>query len=236
MSNSGKINIFMLVCLGVLLYILFADKCNKVVEKPKVITGKDVVKLIDLTTAQKKAIDDSFNLILNKAYKDNDKNYTAYIKALNENAVLLNQRNMLEQQTFPDTCKPIVDLWKGYATHLEVSGKKKDNAAKLTINGLQGTVTEQKNFLALKDTMYNRLKVIADTCATALGKMEKYADKIKPKRSITVGVVGISPFTLIKPAAGITLGWRGRTGTELRLGYYTNKQFSVGISTTLFKF
>lgn len=235
MSNSGKINIFILICLGVLLYILLADKCNPNKPQPVVIKGETVEKLIDLTAQQKQAIDDSFNLILNKAYNDNDKNYTAYIKLLNENAELL-MINKLYETDYPDTCKPIIDAWVKREAQLKSISDRKDAAAKVTITGLQGTVSEQKRFLASKDTMFNRLKIICDTCATALTKLEKHIDQIKPKRHITVGVIAITPYTLLKPAAGITLGYRGKKGTEIKLGYYTNNQVSIGISTTLFKF
>ncbi len=236
MSNSRWINVFMLVCLGILLYILFADKCKRVVEKPQVIKGKDVVKLIDITDKRNKEITDSFNLILNKAYRDNDKNYTAYIKALNENAVLLNQRNLLENQTFPDTCTPIVNLWKGYANQLENNGVKKDAAAKLTITGLQGTVWEQQQFLKAKDSIYGKLHAICDTCAKALIQNEKYIAKIKPKNEIIVGVSAITRYDEIKPSVGLILGFRGKTGTQVTAGYYLNKNVTVTISRPLIKF
>lgn len=235
MTNSVRINIFMLICLGILLYILFAEKCGRSITQPTIIKGKDVERIINLTVAEKQALDDSFNLILNKAYLQNDKNYTAYIEALNKNSELLRNNRILSMPV-PDTCKEIVSAWVKREYDLKTLSDNKDVAAKKTINGLQGTVYTQQRFLASKDTMFNRLKKISDTCAKALTALEQYSKKIKPKHELNIGLVAISPYTEIKPQVGILLGYRGKTGTQFNVGYYSNKQISIGLSKTLFRF
>lgn len=235
LTTSQRVNVLLLAGLVILLYILLADKCSNPVPKPIIIKGKDVVKEISLVEKQKKAIEDSFRLILNKAYKSNDENYAAYLKALNENSELYKQNKILSMPV-PDTCKPLMMAWIERERQLKKVSDNKDAIANRTITGLQGTVREQGRFLVTKDTMYNRLKKVADTCATALTKLEKYADKIKPKRELNVGIIAISPYTLLKPAAGITLGYRGNNGTEINIGYYTNNMVSIGIKKTLIKF
>lgn len=223
------------IILLILLYILIADKCSPNVLQPAVIKGKDVEKLINLTTAEKQALDDSFNLVLKTRDWQDEYNYQKYLTVLNENAELYKKNSVLNLPV-PDTCRPLMNLWMRREADLKNLSDKKDVAAKTTITGLQETVSIQSAFMTAKDSSFSKLLAISDTCAKSLVAMEKYAKKVKAKREINIGVVTISPYTIFKPVAGVILGYRGKTGTEFNVGYYTNNQISIGLKRPLIKF
>lgn len=236
MTNSQKINVFLLICLGILLCLMFTDRCSPSIPKPVVIKGKDIVKQIDLADSQRKAVEDSFNLILNKAYNDNDKNYTAYIKTLNENSELLMENKLLSTE-YPDTCKPIVAAWIERERQLKNASDRKDASAYKTITGLQGTVYEQQRFLAAKDSAYAKMKTICDTCAEAVKAWEKYAKKIAPKRQFMLGVSGMGMYAgNLNPALGGSAAYQNKKGIQIDAAVFTNKIVVVGIKKTIFKF
>lgn len=235
MTNSQKINVFMGIVLLILLYILIADKCSSNTLKPAVIKGNDVGKLINLTTAEKQAIDDSFNLVLKTRDWQDEYNYQKYLTVLNENAALYKKNSVLNQP-IPDTCRPLMNAWIRREVDLKNLSDKKDVSANITITGLQATVSIQGAFLAAKDSSFSKMKNIADTCAKSLVAMEKYAKKVKARRELNIGIVAISPYTILKPVAGVILGYRGKTGTEINVGYYTNNQISIGLKRSLIKF
>lgn len=228
--------LFLYVAIIVLAILLF-KACNKssIIAPPVVIKGKEVHDTISVIDNQYKRLRDSFMVVLNRKYKDDDENYQAYLKLLNENSVLLNENNMLSQPV-PDTCKELQAGWVDKFNKVKVSSDKKDVAANKTISGLQSTVSIQKKFLATKDSSYSRLKSIADTCAIALTELEKYTRKIKPKREINVGLEVNSQWVNLKPTIGIGLGYRDRRGTQVNAAIYSNKSITVGVKKTLFKF
>ncbi len=220
----------------VVIIIWLTPPCNsKPVEKPVVISANKIIDTLNLLDEQVKAMNDSFALIINKAYEDNDKNYTNYIHQLNINSELL-RNNKILSMPIPDTCKPLMMAWIERERQIKVASDNKDAAAKTTITGLQGTLWEQQRFLTAKDTAYNKLKRVADTCASAYKQIEKYAKKISPKREIILGLSGITPYDEIKPSIGLVLGYKGKNGMELRAGYYTNKNVTVTLSKPLFRF
>lgn len=226
-------NILIAALVIVLIYLL---TCNKSVEKaPVVIKGATVRELINMVDIDKKRIEDSFKVILHKAYKDNEDNYTNYVNMLNQNSALY-QENRLLQIPYPDTCKKIVSLWMEREQQIRAASDNKDKAAMKTITGLQGTVAEQQRFLTAKDTLYAKMRSIADTAGKALVALEKYISKISPKREVSVGISGITPYNEIKPSLGLVLGYRGKNGMQVQAGYYLNKNITVTISKPLFKF
>ncbi len=236
MANSSKINIFLIVVLGILLYILFADKCTPSKTKPVVIKGKDVVKEINLVEQQRKHIEDSFNLIIQKAYQLNDDNYTAYIETININSELFRENKLLKLKV-PDTCKPIVAQWIERERQLKVASDNKDAAAKKTITGLQGTLWEQQRFLNAKDSLYAKMRSVADTCAKALSVLDKYVKQVEPKRKILVSVSGMGMYGgNLNPAIGGGLAYQTKKGFQIDGKVYTNKIITVGLSFPLIKF
>ena len=219
----------------IVLAILLFKSCGNVEVKSDIITGKQVHDTIRITDNETQRIRDSFNLVLSKKYRDDDENYQAYLKILNENAVLLNENEMLSKPV-PDTCRELQAGWINKFNQLKTASDKKDISANRTITGLQSTVSTQKNFLAAKDTAYNKMKGIADTCAKALTSMERYARKIKPKREINIGIEANSSWVNLKPTVGLGLGYRDRKGNQVNAAVYINQTITIGIKKTLFKF
>lgn len=227
-----KILLFIAV---VVLAILLFKQCNKPVVKPTIITGKQVHDTITVIDEQAQRLRDSFTVVLNRKYRDDDANYQAYLKLLNENAVLINQNEMLSAPV-PDTCQKLQQGWIAKFNQVKVASDKKDIAANRTITGLQSTVSTQKKFISQKDIDYAKMKSIADTCSVALTAMEKYAKKIKPKHEISIGISGMTNYVNLKPAIGLGLGYRTRKGLQFDANVYSNQTITVGIKKTIIKF
>lgn len=237
-DKNGKPDYFKLALMlvVVILAILLIRSCNKDLPvKPVVITGKEVHDTLVKIDEQAKRIRDSFMVVLNRKYRDDDANYQAYLKLLNENAVLLNQNEMLSAPV-PDTCAKLQAGWISKFNQIKVASDRKDNAANTTIKGLQSTVQTQKKFLSSKDTTINKYRGIADTCSKALSELEKYAKKIKPKREISIGISGMTNYINLKPAIGLGIGYRTRKGLQFDANVYSNQTITVGVKKSLIKF
>ena len=227
-------SIFPYLVIIVLAFLLFKS-CGKPVPKPTVITGKQVHDTITVIDAQAQRLRDSFMVVLSRKYRDDDANYQAYLKLLNENAVLINQNEMLSAPV-PDTCQKLQQGWIAKFNQVKVASDKKDIASNRTITGLQSTVSTQKKYISQKDIDYAKMKSIADTCASALTAMEKYAKKIKPKHEISIGISGMTNYVNLKPAIGLGLGYRTRKGLQFDANVYSNQTITVGVKKTLIKF
>lgn len=224
--------IILYAALGVCLYILFTGKCSKVKKEPVYVTVHDQQTVIQKDEKEIKRIKDSFELVLNKHYKDDDKDYSDYLDLLNENDKLQGDI-LLFSKTVPDTCKPFVDKYNRYVTQTN----KALSASKTSINGLQNTVSVQKKYLAAKDTALNTIRRERDTCLAQQAILEKYPKSIKPKREISISALAQSSYIQpYKLAAGIGIGYRNRKGIELNLAVYTNQTINIGIKKPLFRF
>lgn len=218
----------------ILCWLLFRS-CNKNPLPPQVITSEQLRDTIRIVDSETQRIRDSFNLVLYIRQVQDDKNYIAYIKALNENAVLFNENEMLSKYV-PDSCKELQAGWIHKFTQLKVASNKKDFEANNTIVGLQGTISTQKSFLAAKDTAYSKMKAIADTCTSAVSQLEKYIKKIRPKREVSIGIEANSSYLTFKPTIGIGLGYRARNGLQFNAAVFLNKTVNLSIKKPLFKF
>lgn len=218
----------------VLCWLLFRS-CGTITPKPVIITGKQVHDTIFKIDKDAQRVRDSFAIVLNQKHKEDDANYQAYLRLLNENAVLLNQNEMLSQYV-PDSCKELQAAWVIKFNQIKSASEKKDIAANKTITGLQSTVSTQKSFMDAKDADYRKMKNIADTCSKALTAMEKYAKKIKPKREINAGIEVNSSWVNLKPTIGIGIGYRDRKGLQINAAAFINQTFSIGIKKPLIKF
>jgi len=226
--------IILYAALIVCIYILLTGKCNcnrpiptptvKTVTEQKVVLARDEQEI--------KRLRDSFETVLNKHYKDDDKDYEDYIALLNDNDVL--QKNIINLTTvIPDTCKDIVNQYKKYISQTgnTLSFSKK------TINGLQNTVNVQKKYLSAKDSAYAKVRKALDTCFAQQSILEKHVSKVKPKREISISALAQSSYIQpYKLAAGIGIGYRNRRGLELNLSVYTNQTVGIGIKKPLFRF
>lgn len=237
-AQNASIFTFKNILIAILgIIIIYLLTCNNSVEKkPVVIKGEEVIKEINLVEKERKHIEDSFNLIIQKAYQLNDDNYTAYIETININSELFRENKLLRQKV-PDTCKPIVAAWIERERQLKVASDNKDAAAKKTITGLQGTLWEQQRFLYAKDSLYAKMRSVADTCAKALVKLEKYVKQVDPKRKILVSVSGMGMYGgKLNPAVGGGLVYQTKKGLQIDGKVYTNKIVTVGLSFPLIKF
>jgi hypothetical protein len=222
----------------IVLAVLLLKKCGKdVIPPPNVISGEKVHDTIKLANIEKKRLSDSFNLVISNQEKETRKEklkyddlMTAYLNVENDLS------NVFATATFPDTCKEIVNLLSKKYDNLKLANDKKDASANNVIRKLQGEVSTQKDFLKQKDIDYNKMKGIADTCAKALVAMEKYSKKIQPKNEINIGVEGNSSYINLKPAIGLSLGYRSKTGLQVNATVFSNQTVSIGVRKTLFKF
>lgn len=219
------------------LVIFYLSKCRKPPE-PKTITTtkvlKDTVRLIE---EDRKHITDSFTNLLKKHYQQDDFNNGQFINLVNQNTELAEiNENLQKELTYPDTCMEVVNkLNSAHQNYVSQTNRTIDQAKKSLIN-LSQTIQTQKSYLSAKDELYSRLKSANDTCIANNSALEKYAKKLKPKRSINLNVQAVSPYNLFKPVFGAGIGYENKAGLEVSFTYYTNNQISVGIRKPLVRF
>lgn len=231
------IGVLLLLAIIVIIWLLTCNK-PKVPSPPNVIKSEKVTDTIRIIDTRYKVVADSLWAELKKQGNDNDANYKAYIKVLNDNAVLQNENFLLEQTNIPDTCKALQAAWIARNNNLIQSAKRAEDACKTTITGLNKTIRTTKQLADESNKAYTNLKRIADTCAVALNKMEKYAKKIKPRSEIFIGANVLGQQSKPLTAYGISLGLRNKKGTQFEIGAYQfNSQvlYQVGIKKTLFR-
>jgi len=223
----------------VIVLVLFLFKeCRKPTPKPSVISGKEVRDTIRLIDNERLHLTDSFNNVISKQDRDIIRYKTNYDDLMTDYLNLQNDiTNTFTTAVYPDTCKEIVNLLNGQFTKLKTTSAQKDRAAANTINSLTTQNRTKDKFLASKDSSYNKLLKIADTCSKALSEMEKYAKKIKPKREVSIGLSAIGNYSgNLNPAAGLTIGYRNKKGFDISVSAYTNKVATLTVKKTLFKF
>jgi len=238
-NTNSLLTVKNVIFAGLIIFAIwyFADSCNKkTVVVPVVKPSTELIKVVNLAEEEKKRIEDSFNIVLNKLDRMNDKQYQDYVLLLNENAVLANQNEILSIP-IPDTCQQLNAAWKSkYNTYVAQTNKTTQSATN-TIRGLNTSIATQKKFLASKDSAYAKIKNAWDTCISGYQKLEKFAKQNKPKREVSAGINMMSGYSLpLKPEFGLMLGYKNKKGTELLVGYYTNNQISIGLKKPLIRF
>ncbi len=237
MANSSKINIFLIVVLGILLYILFADKCTSTKTKPVVIKGADVIREVNLIEKERKHLADSFNLITAK-YEDDirEKGYS-YDELMKE---YLTQQEIMEgvfKKPIPDTCREVVAALNKQYTTLKAFSDQKDKSANSLIGSLKDLNEHQKRFLSEKDSAYAKMKTLVDTCAKSLIAMERYSKQLEPKRRILAGLSGMGMYGgNLNPAIGGGVCYQNKKGVQIDAAVYTNKVVTVGIKFPIISF
>lgn len=228
-------NAIIILLILVLLYMQF---CNRtVVERPVIQPAKEKIVEKNLQDAQRKHIYDSFDIVLKKDYAEDYKNEGYLINLLNENSRLVKINDNLQNISFPDTCKPVVTLLNNrYKEYVTQTGKTLTQAQQ-SISGLNQTISNQKKFLDTKDSEMKKVIILRDSCISDYSKLEKYSNKISPKRELIIGASGLTRYDLLnKIDVGIVLGYRTKNGTTLTAGVYTNKQVTLTISKSLVRF
>lgn len=237
MTNSKRINIFLIIVLGILLYILFADKCNgKVDNQPaKLDSIREVIRVDTLTYAHER---DSINKLLNKHYAIDKENIKNTERLIAENINLYNDNALLKTISFPDTCKPVVDfLNKKYDTYATQT-QKTLSSTKNTLAGLSSTINTQRTALARKDELYEKLRRSADTCLKIGKQWEDYANKNKQRSYIYAGIGGFGNKDKILGAYNIEVGLTTKKGSSygITATNFNNQMFyGVTVRKRLFK-
>ena len=237
MANSSKINIFLIVVLGILLYILFADKCTPSKTKPVVIKGETVIQEVNLVDQERKRLKDSFNLV-SAGYEDEirEKGYS-YDELMQE---FLTQQDIMDgvfKKPIPDTCREVVAALNKQYNVLKAFSDRKDQTATSLIGSLKDLNEHQKRFLSEKDSAYAKIKTLVDTCAKALIAMERYSKQLEPKRRILAGLSGMGMYGgNLNPAIGGVLGYQNKKGVQIDAAVYTNKVVTVGLKFPIASF
>lgn len=196
---------------ALILIIIYFAACHKVapIEKPVYVPVTTQVEVVKKDEAAMKVVSDSFNLILKK-----EKNETAKAKLERDDVIAdyLNLQNNISStlsNPVPDTCKKIVGQLTGQFNNLKILSDKKDKSCNDQVSSLERMITTQSNFLGQKNKDYARLRLSLDTCWINQKKLEKYADKVKPRNQV---YVGISANVLPTFGYGVDLGLKLKSG------------------------
>lgn len=221
-----------------ILILLWMQFCNrKVIEKPIVQPAKEKIVERNLQDSQRKHIYDSFEVVLKRDYKKDYQNESDLIKLLNENSELVSINDKLQKElSFPDTCKPVVDLLNTRYNNYVTQTNKTLLQSKQSISGLSQTIQNQKKYLDAKDIEMVKVIKLRDSCINDYTKLEAYAKKGSAKREFGLGIAGNSPYTVLKINPGISIYYRTKNGTQINAALYTNKQVTIGISKPLIRF
>lgn len=239
----SRTNILLLAVI-IVLAILLLKGCfgKKVIEKPDTVPTKVQVKEQSKDEALNIAMSDSFTAVINTLETERAKLKKDLLSTEDFVTDLLNQQNDLENainMPVPDTCKAIQALLNEKYTRLKNDNTRYINNTTATLKNQDKLISTQNGFLKEKDRAYNQLKSRWDTCITNAKKLEDYADKVKPKRGIYAGVIGMGNTQKIYEGVGITLGLMNRKGTMYEIGAIqmgNTTQYTVGLKTRLFKF
>lgn len=236
MKKINWYKIFFLAMVIVATWLLWQTcKGKKVVEQPNVKPSIEIVKDTVALAALKKHLADSFNLLLSKLDRTNDKQYQEYLAALNTISELEADNTILKIPV-PDTCQSLnvawIDKYNKYVKQSNAATRSANN----TISGLNQTIGTQKKYLSQKDIDYNKLHSLLDTCTKGYAILEKSNKQLQPKREVAAGIRMLSAYAgIIKPEFGLELSYRNKKAMEISVGYYTNQTVSVGLKKRLFK-
>lgn len=231
MTNSQKINVFMLVCVFVLAWLLFKDSCkgkpDTVNVQPVSVIRKQIVK----DTLEEKRIRDSFSIVLNKEYKKDADNQKELDRLINENIELYNDsQDKWNWSSLADTCKPVVEfLTKRYDNYASQTQSTILQANK-TIGGLNQTITSQKSAITQKDALYQKLRKDADSCLKTASALEKQ----KPRSYIYAGMHVLGEKNKILNGYGVELGLTNKRGTSYGISA-TNINSTINYGITIRK-
>ena len=220
------------------LVIFYLAKCRTVPTPQTITTTKILKDTLRLIEQDRKKIEDSFNLVLQKHYKADEFNNGQFVNLVNQNEELAQiNENLQKELTYPDTCREVVNRLNSAHNNYVSQTKLTIDKAKQSLINLSQTVQTQKAYLTEKDKLYARLKSTLDTCITNNAALEKYAKQVKPKRSINLNIQTISPYAgKISPEFGAGIGYMNRKGLEVSATYWTNQQISIRISKPLIRF
>ena len=227
-----------LICIILVLVIFYLYRCRPVPTPQTITTTKILKDTLRLIEQDRKKIEDSFNLVLQKHYKADEFNNGQFVNLVNQNTELAEiNENLQRELTYPDTCRDVVNKLNSAHNNYVSQTKLTIDKAKQSLINLSQTVQTQKAYLTEKDKLYARLKSTLDTCITNNAALEKYAKQVKPKRSINLNIQTISPYAgKISPEFGAGVGYQNRKGLEISATYWTNQQISIRISKPLIRF
>jgi hypothetical protein len=217
-----------------ILILLYMQFCNKPAPGKTIIQpAKEKIVERDLQDAQRKHIYDSFEVVLKKDYAKDYKNEGYLINLLNENSRLVAINEGLQNITYPDTCKPVVTLLNNRYKEYVTQTAKTLAQTKVSISGLNKTVSDQKKYLAVKDVELNKVVKARDSCISDYAKLEKSSNN----RGIIIGASALSRYDLIKKIdVGVIIGYSTKNRTTFTIGVYTNKQVTITLSKPLWRF
>ena len=233
---SKKQWIFISIVLVMVIFYLY--RCRPVPTPQTITTTKILKDTLRLIEQDRKKIEDSFNLVLQKHYKADEFNNGQFVNLVNQNEELAQiNENLQKELTYPDTCRDVVNKLNSAYNNYIAQTKQTIEQSKKSLSNLRQTIETQKSYLTEKDKLYARLKSNLDTCIVNNAALEKYAKQVKPKRSINLNIQTISPYAgKISPEFGAGIGYQNRKGLEISATYWTNQQISIRISKPLIWF
>lgn len=176
MTNSQWINVFLLVCLGVLLYLIFTDK--KPVEAPQIKPISEQKIIVKEDTIKLKKITDSLN----------SENQKLQLK----NSITESELKRLQKKSKEIELRIITDTIYKYSNISDYidNSNKKDEVCNDAITNLQKQLSNRNVLISQKDLAYKKQLSNLDTCFTQQKKLESYIKNIKPRNQVYIGVSG----------------------------------------------
>ncbi len=176
MSTSNKFNIFLIVAIIILCYILFLTKCHKNTtdsQGVKTVTEQKIVVVKD--TLELKRITDSLIFINNKQQLVS----SSQIKELKQ---LQSKAKEIEYKLVTDT------IYTSALTDYIDNSNQRDTTCNLIINNLKGQLSNRNALIKQNAISYKKQLANLDTCFAQQNKLEKIVNETKLRNQVYVGV------------------------------------------------
>lgn len=239
MKASKVFNIRNVIIAGLILWVIYSQYCNAPVvpiEKPDVKSTKEQAEVVRIDSIASALFQDSVNKIVNHWKQQANHWESNWNREVLQNAELQNTVSDILNESVPDTCEQYKQKAIAEFNKLVLSSKKKDTACSKTITSYKNIFTQKDVLIKKGKDDWRKLKVNFDTALAQQKKLEKYIDKIKPKREFIAGISANTNYNIFKPQIGLTVGYRNRKGIQLNVSVYTNQQVSLTLTKPFARF
>lgn len=243
MSDLSKlINLKNIIIVALVITVFFLLTCNKKADTPpppattSVPVQQDRVRTDSIMSQHEK---DSVQKVTDYWIRSSARHQNDWQVAANEVNILQNGMNDILTQPVPDTCKAFQAQIQGQFYKLLSSSRLKDSASISQLRDKDSIIVQKDAMIAIGKEDYRKLRANLDTCFKQQITLEKYVNKINPKRQIFAGGVMLGNQVQYLNGYGVSLGLRNKKGTiyevgVIQIGSTTN--YSVSVKKPLFNF
>lgn len=239
MKLSKVFNIRNVIIAGLIIWVIYSQYCNAPVapiEKPQVKSVKEQAEVVRVDSIASALFKDSVNKIIGKWQSEAQRWESNWNREVLENRELQDTLGAWLSTTVPDTCREYQRKALEQYNKLAKINQSKDNSAAQTIRAKDNIINQKDVLISKHKEDYTKLRINLDTCFAQQTKLEKYIDKVKPKREFIAGITANTNYNIFKPEIGLTVGFRNRKGIQLNVSVYTNQQISLSLTKPLFRF